>query len=72
MKKWTGARCERNTETKDNAKNAMKQSRRLHSRLVDGNAQMRREYAKNAFKENSYKVGVCFFQVGVQIRRQVS
>ena len=50
----------------------MKQSRRLHSRLVDGNAQMRREYAKNAFKENSYKVGVCFFQVGVQIRRQVS
>ena len=27
----------------------MKQSQRLHSRLVDGNEQMRREYAKNAF-----------------------
>ena len=40
--KWIGARCERNTETKDNAKNVMKQSRRLHSRLVDGNAQTRR------------------------------
>ena len=26
----------------------------------------------SALKENSYKVGVCFFQVGVQIRRQVS
>ena len=47
--KWIGARCERNTETKENAKNVMNQSRLLHSRLVDGNAQMRREYAKNAF-----------------------
>ena len=49
MKKWIEARCERNTETKDNAKNVMKQSRRLHSRLVDGNEQIRREYARNAF-----------------------
>ena len=49
MKKWIGARCERNTETKDNAKNVMKQSWRLHSRLVDGNDWMRREYARNAF-----------------------
>ena len=49
VKKWIGARCERNTETKENAKNVMNQSRLLHSRLADGNAQMRREYAKNAF-----------------------
>ena len=44
-----GAPCERNTETKGNAKNVMNQSRLLHSRLVDGNVQMREEYARNAF-----------------------
>ena len=49
MKKWIGTHCERNTETKGNAKNAVKQSGLLRSRLVDGNAQMLREYAKNAF-----------------------
>ena len=33
---------------------------------------MRAHVNTYAIKENSYKVGVCFFQVGVQIRRQVS
>ena len=48
VKNWIGAPCEQHTEMKDNAKSAMNQSLLLHSRPVDGNVQMRQEFAKNA------------------------
>ena len=44
---------------------------RLSWKTADG-VQFLAESRCTAVKENSYKVGVCFFQVGVQIRRQVS
>ena len=42
-----------------------------HKQVPSSNLSSARTCGKSApTKENSYKVGVCFFQVGVQIRRQ--